>query len=104
MPEIDGYEVARRFRKIPAMAGTLIIALSGYGPSRIVGNGEVGLLEAVVADVLEPEVVHPGGGAAAERRINKRSDDIPDLRETLARRLPMDVGCFSPSTGRYGSL
>ena len=31
LPEIDGYEVARRLRKIPAMAHTFIIALSGYG-------------------------------------------------------------------------
>jgi two-component system CheB/CheR fusion protein len=31
LPEIDGYEVARRLRKIPAMANTFIIALSGYG-------------------------------------------------------------------------
>lgn len=31
LPEIDGYEIARRFRRIPAMAGTFIVALSGYG-------------------------------------------------------------------------
>jgi CheY-like chemotaxis protein len=31
LPEIDGYEIARRFRRIPATAGTFIIALSGYG-------------------------------------------------------------------------
>lgn len=31
LPEIDGFEVARRLRKIPAMADTFIIALSGYG-------------------------------------------------------------------------
>ena len=31
LPEIDGYEVARRLRKIPALAGTFITALSGYG-------------------------------------------------------------------------
>jgi CheY-like chemotaxis protein len=31
LPEIDGYEISRRFRRIPATAGTFIIALSGYG-------------------------------------------------------------------------
>jgi two-component system, chemotaxis family, CheB/CheR fusion protein len=31
LPEIDGYEVARRLRKLPALAGIFIIALSGYG-------------------------------------------------------------------------
>jgi two-component system CheB/CheR fusion protein len=31
LPGIDGYEVARRLRKIPAMAATVIVGLSGYG-------------------------------------------------------------------------
>ena len=31
LPEIDGYEIARRFRSIPPTEGTVIIALSGYG-------------------------------------------------------------------------
>jgi CheY-like chemotaxis protein len=31
LPEIDGYEVTRRLREIPALAGTFITALSGYG-------------------------------------------------------------------------
>jgi len=31
LPEIDGYESARRFRKLPATGRTFIIALSGYG-------------------------------------------------------------------------
>ena len=31
LPEIDGYEVARRLRKISATTDTFIIALSGYG-------------------------------------------------------------------------
>ena len=31
LPEVDGYEIARRLRNIPATARTFIIALSGYG-------------------------------------------------------------------------
>jgi two-component system CheB/CheR fusion protein len=31
LPEIDGYEIARRFRNLPATGRTFIIALSGYG-------------------------------------------------------------------------
>jgi CheY-like chemotaxis protein len=31
LPEIDGYEVARRLRKKPEFSGVFIIALSGYG-------------------------------------------------------------------------
>ena len=59
----------------------------GFIGHRTVRNGEVSLLKAVVADVLELEVVHPGGGSAIERRIDKRADDVQDLREAFARRL-----------------
>lgn len=31
LPEIDGYEVARRLRQDPRFKGTLMIAVSGYG-------------------------------------------------------------------------
>jgi two-component system CheB/CheR fusion protein len=31
LPGLDGYEVARRLRRIPALAGTLIVAMTGYG-------------------------------------------------------------------------
>lgn len=31
LPEMDGYEVARRIREIPEMAGARLIAVSGYG-------------------------------------------------------------------------
>jgi CheY-like chemotaxis protein len=31
LPGIDGYEVAKRLREIPAMAASVIVALSGYG-------------------------------------------------------------------------
>jgi signal transduction histidine kinase/ActR/RegA family two-component response regulator len=31
LPEIDGYEVARRLRALPAFQSTVLIALSGYG-------------------------------------------------------------------------
>jgi PAS domain S-box-containing protein len=31
LPEMDGYEVARRLRAMPAMAGAFVVAMSGYG-------------------------------------------------------------------------
>jgi CheY-like chemotaxis protein len=34
LPGIDGYEVARRLRQEPAMAGALLIAMTGYGQER----------------------------------------------------------------------
>ena len=33
LPGMDGYEVARRLRAMPAMAGSFLVALSGYGSS-----------------------------------------------------------------------
>jgi PAS domain S-box-containing protein len=31
MPDMDGYEVARRLRQYPALRGTVLVALTGYG-------------------------------------------------------------------------
>jgi two-component system CheB/CheR fusion protein len=31
LPDIDGYEVARRLRQMPGLDGTLIVAMTGYG-------------------------------------------------------------------------
>ena len=31
LPEIDGYEVARRLRQLPATRDALLVALTGYG-------------------------------------------------------------------------
>ena len=39
LPEIDGYEVARRLRKIPAMAGTFIFHYSSIGLWGRAGSG-----------------------------------------------------------------
>jgi len=34
MPDIDGYELARRLRQMPDMAGVVLVALTGYGQER----------------------------------------------------------------------
>jgi CheY-like chemotaxis protein len=31
LPDMNGYELARRLRSMPQFAGTLLIALTGYG-------------------------------------------------------------------------
>ena len=31
MPDIDGYELARRLRRMPEMVGVVLVALTGYG-------------------------------------------------------------------------
>jgi CheY-like chemotaxis protein len=34
LPGVDGYEVARRLRQVPALAGILMVAMTGYGQER----------------------------------------------------------------------
>ena len=80
-------------------------ARDGFIGNRTVRYGEVGLFEAVVANVLELEVIHPRGGSAIKRRIDQRPDDVPDLREAFARRLAHGRGMLvpehRPDTDRY---
>ena len=53
---------------------------------RTVGDGEVALLEVAVAVDLELDVLHPRGGAAVERLIDQRTDDVEDLAPAFAHR------------------
>jgi CheY-like chemotaxis protein len=34
LPTMDGYEVATRIRRIPAMSNAVLVALTGYGATR----------------------------------------------------------------------
>jgi CheY-like chemotaxis protein len=34
LPGLDGYEVARRMRQDPALAGVMLVAMTGYGQER----------------------------------------------------------------------
>jgi two-component system CheB/CheR fusion protein len=64
LPEIDGYEVARRLRSEPETAAALIVAVSGYGQeedrrrSREAGFDDH-FLKPLTASALEPLFVHP---------------------------------------------
>ena len=69
---------------------------------RAVGDGEVGLLEEAVAVDLEEDVLHPGGRAAVERRVDQRPDDVPDLGPALAGRLAQGPGCLAPEDREVG--
>ena len=53
---------------------------------RAVGDGEMALLDVAVAVDLELDVLHPGGGAAVERLIDQRTDDVEDLAPAFAHR------------------
>jgi PAS domain S-box-containing protein len=58
LPEMDGYELARRLRKIPSLAGLSLIAVTGYGePSAAQRSAEAGfkshLVKPITLAVLE---------------------------------------------------
>jgi two-component system CheB/CheR fusion protein len=72
LPGVDGYEVARRVRAEPRLAGTLLIALTGYGRAEDKRLAEAAgfdrhLTKPVAPDVLRGLVAAlppPGGGRA----------------------------------------
>src|SRR5246500_5554090 len=59
LPEIDGYEIARRFRNLPATGRTFIIALSGYGTQQDrIKTHEAGFDEHLTKPVAPAELFH----------------------------------------------
>src|SRR5437870_1965575 len=62
-------------------------ARRGFIGYRTVGDRKVGLLEEAMAFQFELDIFHPGGRAPMERGVYKRSEDVPDLRKALTRRL-----------------
>ena len=55
LPLMDGYEVARRLRQMPEMAGALLVALTGYGQQ---GDRERGKEAGFDAHMLKPVDPH----------------------------------------------
>ena len=67
-------------------------ARRGVVGNRAVGEGEMRFFEKPVSVDLQRQVIHPGRGTAAERAIDQRADDMPDLRPAFARRLRQRSG------------
>jgi PAS domain S-box-containing protein len=58
MPDIDGYELARRLRQMPNMAGVVLVALTGYGQEKdrqraVEAGFDYHLVKPVSLDALE---------------------------------------------------
>jgi signal transduction histidine kinase len=69
LPDMDGYEVVRRMRQVPALADTLIVAISGYGqPDDLKRSLEAGfdrhLVKPVDPDAIEHLLDQTGKPAA----------------------------------------
>jgi two-component system CheB/CheR fusion protein len=64
LPGMDGYEVARRLRRLPELRGALLVALTGYGQeedrrrAREAGFNQY-LIKPVEPDVLYQAVASP---------------------------------------------
>ena len=59
LPGLDGYEVARRLRQLPALAGTLIVAMTGYGqPDDLKRSLEAGFDRHLVKPVDPAAIEH----------------------------------------------
>jgi signal transduction histidine kinase/ActR/RegA family two-component response regulator len=59
LPGLDGYEVARRLRQLPPLAGTLIVAMTGYGqPDDLKRSLEAGFDRHLVKPVDPAAIEH----------------------------------------------
>ena len=93
MPEIDGYEVARRIRSDDRYAGILLIALTGWGQdSDYSQSGAAGFDHHLVKppDIEELRAVLAGGFAAS------RNGELPDAQPGAPGRSVDGRHCRSP--------
>jgi PAS domain S-box-containing protein len=86
MPGLDGYEVARRLRRLPGLEGTLLVALTGWGQeddrrhSREAGF-DLHLVKPVEPGVLRELLAHlqlDAGGAFARTEFNPPGEPRTD--------------------------
>ena len=116
-PAMDGYELARRLRALPALAGIRLVALTGYGQARDRAGRRGGRLprargQARHARRTGARAVAPGGGRRAvgldqfadvrvwARRCSRRPGSPPStgsstgwVRTTCSRRSPSTRRC-----------
>jgi CheY-like chemotaxis protein len=55
MPGLDGYEVARRLRRMPDLGGALLIAVSGYGREQDVARAQAAGFDHHLLKPADPE-------------------------------------------------
>jgi CheY-like chemotaxis protein len=70
MPDLSGYEVARQIRAEPSLAGTTLVALTGYGSDEdrrrsLAAGFDCHLVKPIDFDDLERILAAPGARAAA---------------------------------------
>jgi CheY-like chemotaxis protein len=57
LPGIDGFEVARRLRRLPALAKTLLVAVTSYGRAADIQRGKEAGIDLHFLKPVEPEVL-----------------------------------------------
>ena len=71
LPMMDGYELGRRFRKLPALEHIFMVALTGYGNDR---DRELALQAGFDAHLLKPVDIHELDKLVRERVIAMAAD------------------------------
>jgi CheY-like chemotaxis protein len=68
LPRLDGYEVARRLRRLPGLADVLLIAITGYGTPQDVAAGRAAGFDHHLLKPFDPteleRLLRPGAGGA----------------------------------------
>jgi CheY-like chemotaxis protein len=68
LPDIDGYEVARQFRKRPAFKAISLVALSGYGRDEDILRGREAGFEHHLTKPTDPKTLERLLGSIASAR------------------------------------
>jgi CheY-like chemotaxis protein len=80
LPVMDGYELARRLREIPALAGLHLIAVTGYGQSEDRRRSQEAGFDAHLVKPVQPEQLAPLLAEQRDRALAARLSGAPEQR------------------------
>jgi PAS domain S-box-containing protein len=86
LPVMDGYELARRLRNLPSLAGMRLVAVTGYGERAAVRRSanagfEAHLVKPVEVELLD-EVARNASGSWSQPRPAQSSHDVRDRSDS----------------------
>src|SRR5262249_18585091 len=99
LPGLDGFQVARRLRQMPALSQSLLVGVSGYGQIKDPHHPDVAAFDHYL---LKPVEIEAGGRLLAPRARGRPAPEPPAPLAPLDSTSPTKAGAPPPDRGLLG--